>query len=160
MSELLHRRETIRRILTQSSEIDSQETLRTALARGGFEVTQATLSRDLAALGAHRITHADGGTTWELDPVAVAMHASQSQVRPLSPLVREVVSNGAIVVVLVAPGAASAVAVSIDTARIPEALGTVAGDDTILVAPRHFSQADALAVRLTQLFGIHGETSA
>ncbi len=67
-------------------------------------------------------------------------------------LVGSVASNGAMVVVRTHPGSAPAVARAIDLAGLPDVLGTIAGDDTVFVAPSRGSRARALAERVTRLF--------
>jgi transcriptional regulator of arginine metabolism len=148
------RRELVRRFLL-SRVVHTQEELAELLAAEGEEVTQATLSRDLAALGARRVTLADGGTAYELAEKPVAPAAGLSQ--DVRNLVRQVRSNGALVVVHTTPGAASAVAQMIDASRIPLVLGTVAGDDTVFVAPRKASESAKLARALAEPFGVVSE---
>jgi transcriptional regulator of arginine metabolism len=98
------------------------------------------LSRDLAKLGARRAT----GGTYEL-PDAIP------RVPLLSDLVRGVDDNGSLVVIHTTAGAAQVVASSFDRARLPEALGTIAGDDTIFVAPARGVTTARLARRLREL---------
>jgi len=62
----------------------------------------------------------------------------------LNPLVLRIRDNGALVVVHTTPGAASAVALALDQARLPEVLGTLAGDDTVFVAPVQAASASRL----------------
>ena len=138
------RREAIRRLI-RGGKVSTQEDLRELLAHRGFDVTQATLSRDLARLGARRAPAAEGGTLYELPPEGAA--PPQGLLEALDPLVRGVRDNGALVVVHSTPGAAQAVALALDQARLPEVLGTIAGDDTVFVAP---VQA-ASAARLTRV---------
>ena len=76
----------------------------------------------------------EGGTVYELPPEGVRA-APPGLLEALDPLVRGVRDNGALVVVHTTPGAAQAVALALDQARLPEVLGTIAGDDTVFVAP-------------------------
>jgi transcriptional regulator of arginine metabolism len=111
--------------------ITSQEELRRHLRKRGCRVTQATLSRDLKDLGVARIAGAHGGH-YSLQPAG--------EVRALRPLVgAEVVgmqSNESMIVILTLPGAASTVGEFIDILRHPDIIGTVAGDNTVLVIPK------------------------
>jgi transcriptional regulator of arginine metabolism len=120
------RRAEIRQLIT-SRPVATQEELRSLLADRGHEVTQATLSRDLAQLGARRAAQVGGGSYYELSP------------RAAGPLLEELVltidENGTLVVVHTTSGAAQVVAGALDRARIPEVLGTIAGDDAIFIAP-------------------------
>ena len=136
------RRQAIRRLI-QGRKVATQEDLRALLASQGFDVTQGTLSRDLARLRARRAPVAQGGTVYELPPESVTA-ASPGLLEALDPLVRGVRDNGALVVVHTTPGAAQAVALALDQARLPEVLGTIAGDDTVFVAPVQAASASRL----------------
>lgn len=141
------RRAAIRRII-RGHPVSTQEELGRLLASEGFEVTQATLSRDLAALAARRVSRPEGGTSYEL-----GADGEPRQLRDLEPLVLSAEENGHLVALFTLPGAAPTVARAIDLARLPECLGSVAGDDTVFVAPARTSSARALARKLRQLFG-------
>jgi transcriptional regulator of arginine metabolism len=136
------RREAIRRLI-RGRRVSTQEDLRTLLADEGFEVTQGTLSRDLARLGARRAPGAAGGTVYEL-PIANDAPPSGDLLAPLQRLVLRVRDNGSLVVVNTTPGAAPAVALVLDQARLPDVLGTLAGDDTVFVAPVQAASASRL----------------
>jgi transcriptional regulator of arginine metabolism len=142
------RREAVARIL-RGAAIATQEDLLSALERAGFRATQATLSRDLARLGARRVHRPEGGTVYELsdDGPGDGMGAVRG-------LVASVAANGHLVVIRTRPGSAPAVARAIDLARIAGVLGTIAGDDTIFVAPARERRARALAGRLGALLGV------
>ena len=143
------RHEAIRRLI-RSQRISTQEELVGLLARDGFEVTQATLSRDLAQLGALRVSRPEG-TIYELDPAALP--APAQRVHELGELITSWAENDALVVLRTPPGAASSVALAIDGARLPECLGTLAGDDTIFATPVRGVTTRRLAQRLRALFG-------
>lgn len=139
------RRQAVARII-RTGRISTQEDLLAELRRQGLRATQATLSRDLARLGARRASQPEGGTFYELQdgPPGEVLDA-------LRGLVSEVSANGSLVVVRTHPGSAPAVARAIDLSRMPEVLGTIAGDDTIFVAPAREGKARALAERLAAL---------
>jgi len=145
MSPPERRRQAVARII-RGGRISTQEDLLAELRRQGFRATQATLSRDLARLGARRASRPDGGTFYELGdgPPGDGLDA-------LRGLVSAITANGSLVVVRTHPGSAPAVARAIDLSRMPEVLGTIAGDDTIFVAPAREGKARALAERLTSL---------
>lgn len=128
------------RALIASRPVATQEELRELLAGRGHDVTQATLSRDLAKLGARRAA----GGAYELPDAA-------PRVPLLSDLIRGVDDNGSLVVIHTTAGAAQVVASTFDRARLPEALGTIAGDDTIFVAPARGVTTARLARRLREL---------
>ncbi|MBK9518988.1 MAG: arginine repressor [Anaeromyxobacter sp.] len=140
------RRDAVAR-LVRTRRIGTQEALLAALAREGFRATQATLSRDLTRLGARRVSRPDGAY-YEVDGPAAA-----DPLAALRGLVVAVEGNASLVVVRTAAGAASAVARAVDDARLPEVLGTIAGDDTIFVAPAGALRPRALAARLAELLG-------
>ena len=147
MSRPDRRRDAVARLLGQR-HIATQEELLDALRAEGIQATQATLSRDLARLGARRVAGANGGSRYELAP-----EERRDGLGAVAGLVGSVACNGALVVVRTHPGSAPAVARAIDLAGLPEALGTIAGDDTIFIAPAHESRARALAARVRRLFG-------
>lgn len=120
------------------------------LTKEGYQVTQATLSRDLALLRAVRIQGEDG-LRYELQE---GLGSQGAQVLPeLAEMVVSIEENGTLVVVLTQPGSAPALARAIDVARLPDVLGSLAGDDTIFLAPQKRSSAIQLAQKLRRLFG-------
>jgi transcriptional regulator of arginine metabolism len=141
------RRRAVARLI-RSRPIATQEELLEALRADGFEATQATLSRDLARLGARRVSSPDGAR-YEL-----AEEDRRDGLSALAGLVASVACNGALVVVRTHPGSAPAVARAVDLARLPDVLGTIAGDDTIFIAPAREGRARALADRIRHLFAL------
>ena len=124
----------------------TQEELRALLASQGFDVTQAhALARPGAARRPPRCRCPRAARVYELRPRAAP--TAPGLLEALRPAGRGVGDNGALVVVHTTPGAAPAVALALDQARLPEVLGTIAGDDTMFVAP---AQA-ASAARLTRV---------
>jgi transcriptional regulator of arginine metabolism len=142
MSSTTRTRRTAIGELIASRPIATQEDLRALLAARGYAVTQATLSRDLQQLGARK----PAGGAYEL-PDAPGAPASWPA------LVTSIEDNGALVVTRTTPGAAAVVANAIDRARMPEVLGTIAGDDTIFIAPARNVAPARLARRLRDLVG-------
>jgi transcriptional regulator of arginine metabolism len=159
------RRDAVARIL-RSRRIGTQDELLVALRVAGFEATQATLSRDLARLGARRVSLPAGGTVYELPGDAEAperqARGGEAAERALG-AVREMVSavscNASLVVVRTRPGGAPAVARAIDLAGLPGVLGTLAGDDTVFVAPEGALRPRTLAARLGERLGAEGGRS-
>lgn len=137
--------------LIRGAPVSTQDELRRLLSREGFATTQGTLSRDLARLGARRVARPEGGTMYELEerplPGREAFHG-------LAELVRDITHNDSTVVVLTRPGAASAVARVIDEARPKHVLGTLAGDDTVFIAPALRTTPAAVAHLLRESFGL------
>lgn len=125
----LSRQLAIREIISEKV-ITNQDELRRELKRRGFTVTQATLSRDLHELGVHR-TSTRAGSKYVLPA-----DEPRSDTRILTG--HEIISishNETLIVIVTLPGCANAVAQLIDAHQHPDVLGTVAGDNTILVIP-------------------------
>ena len=144
------RQEAIRRII-RSHAVATQEELGQLLAREGYDVTQATLSRDLAQLGAMRVSLPQGGTVYGLEEAPPP--SGEDRLRELGELILSVEDNELLVVVRTRPGSAPLVASAIDQARLPENLGTIAGDDTIFATPARGKSTRLLNRKLKSLFG-------
>ena len=139
--------------------VRSQADLASSLRAAGFDVTQATLSRDLDELGAVKLRTADGGPPAYVVPEdgapLAARHADddppQRLVRLLGELLVSASASANIVVLRTPPGASNFLASALDRARLPDVLGTVAGDDTIIVVSRDPDAGRALADHLVAL---------
>ncbi|MBI4417414.1 MAG: arginine repressor [Ignavibacteriales bacterium] len=110
--------------------IATQEELAQALKKAGFAVTQATLSRDLRELGVGRVSVPEG-PRYVLQPE----NEEQKMRAFLGYEIEGIRANESVVVVKTLPGRAQGVAEIIDNLRHPLVLGTLAGDNTILVTP-------------------------
>jgi len=156
------RREAVARIL-RSRRIGTQDDLLAALRAAGLAATQATLSRDLARLGARRVSLPGGGTVYELPAAGEsnpegggatrARPAAEDAFSAVRDMVSLVSANASLVVVRTRPGGAPAVARAIDLAALPGVLGTLAGDDTVFVAPAGALRPSTLAARLGERLG-------
>jgi transcriptional regulator of arginine metabolism len=137
----------IRQII-ESKAIANQDDLRKELKKRGFNVTQATLSRDLHELGVGRISSGDHSRYVLQTTVEVA------SVRPfVGAEVTSIDANEGMIVIKTLPGFASAVGEFIDTQKHPDIIGTLAGDNTLLVIPKSHKKTNALRTLLTtQLF--------
>ena len=111
--------------------IANQDELRLELKKQGFNVTQATLSRDLKELGVGRVA-------MEHELQYVLQPAGEVQIlRPLiGAQVLSITANEAMIVVKTLPGSASVVAEYVDTLHPIDIIGTLAGDNTLLVIPQ------------------------
>ncbi len=144
------RRTLLREILRQQPAA-SQEEFRVELAARGHHVAQTTISRDLTAIGARKVTGPDG-SRYQLDAAdsgdGLAVVAERMRLFVVS-----IDASGNLVVVKTPPGAAHSVAVAFDdaTGAIPEVLGTIAGDDTMFIAARPPHDGHALAARLSKI---------
>ncbi len=150
----IRRLATLTRLLG-GRRFSSQEELAAALARDGIEVTQATLSRDLRSLGVGKRPDASGKAVYTLPGPATEALDRERQVLDLKAFVNEVRVAQNLVVVRTPPGHAHGVGRALDMADYEGVVGTVAGDDTILVvledgvkARRLKKHLDALAAGL------------
>lgn len=146
MSSRDHRRAVIKRILTEH-RVGSQDELVGLLEQAGIVCTQATLSRDLRDMNVVRRTNAEG-------PVYVA-DRSAAYIEALRRVVAMEIShlshNGSLVVIRTLAGRAEGVAGFLDSMGHENILGTVAGDDTVFVAPRDTSRIEALVDDIRRL---------
>lgn len=142
------RRLTLLSELLSGRRFKSQEEIARALARSGVEVTQATLSRDLRSLGVGKRPGADGRTAYELPAPATETLDRERQLLDLKAFVNEVRVAGNLAVVRTPPGHANGVARAIDLANFADIVGSVAGDDTVLVVMEDAPSARAIKRRL------------
>jgi transcriptional regulator of arginine metabolism len=136
--------------LVRAEAITSQEQLRARLRAEGIEVTQATLSRDIRDLALVKRA-ADGaygpaGSTSEPGPRAL-----EDLEEAVAEYLVGVEASEQLVVLKTGPGQAQSLAIAFDRARIPEVVGTIGGDDTILVICRSKELAEQLVGKLTGL---------
>ena len=142
--------------LLSSNAVRSQSELAAMLAAEGIDVTQATLSRDLEELGAVKLRGVDGGTGVYVvpedgSPVRGVSGGTERVSRLLNDLLVSTDSSGNLAVLRTPPGAAHYLASAMDRAALPFVVGTVAGDDTILVVAREPMTGAELATRLEKL---------
>jgi len=128
------RLEAIRRIIA-GQPVDSQERLTELLRREGFTVAQGTLSRDLKRLGIGKAPSAEGGYTYQSSEAEVKPGSDATYVQDFKRGFLTLSFSGTFGLMRTLPGHANSVASALDHLRIREVLGTIAGDDTILVVP-------------------------
>jgi transcriptional regulator of arginine metabolism len=134
--------------LVDRDAIHSQEDLRRKLKARGFDVTQATLSRDLKELDlVKRASDSAYQRPGQADPRRPEA-AEQALRRAVAEYLRSVVTVEQLIVLRTDAGLAQPLAVAIDRAALPEVAGTIAGDDTILVIARGARRAASVASRL------------
>lgn len=120
--------------IIESQVIETQDDLAKALKDAGYEVTQATVSRDIKELMLIKVPNAFGSYRYAF-PQDHGMMLSQGRLeRTFQDSIVSIVPTENLVVIRTLPGTAQAVAYGIDYMKWPEILGTVAGDDTIFVA--------------------------
>ena len=132
--------------------VSSQETLRQKLKSRGIDATQATLSRDLKELG---LVKRAGDGAYQRPGVDTTNPetARTALERAASEFLRRAERVQQLVVIRTGVGQAQPLALAIDRAHLSEAVGTIAGDDTILVITRDGRRAAALVKRLEQYAG-------
>jgi transcriptional regulator of arginine metabolism len=129
-TEAKSRLEALRELLNQG-KLSTQDELREELESRKFAVTQSTISRDLRRLGAVKAVDPDGRTVYRLGAEPAVPVSGNS----LRDLIQDIRSNGSIIVIHTLPGTASLIALHLDRVKPGGILGTLAGDDTIFVAP-------------------------
>ncbi|NOY56714.1 MAG: arginine repressor [Actinobacteria bacterium] len=141
------RRRAIRRLIT-TRDVQSQHELADLLIDEGFVVTQATVSRDLKELGAVKVRGQGNEFVYALQAVR---RDDGGLDRVLAEFANEIRASGNLVVVKTPPGAAQVVAGSIDRSGLDGVLGTVAGDDTVLIVTDEQRGGSRLAETLEQI---------
>lgn len=139
--------------LVQAGLVHSQSDLVGLLAKAGYEVTQATASRDLEDIGAFRGRGRDGSAIYQL-PQDEAQSLSRVISLP-SELILSVESSANLAVVRTPPGGAQLLASALDGARahgqLTSVIGTIAGDDTVLLISKRSSGGASLAKELRKI---------
>jgi transcriptional regulator of arginine metabolism len=137
--------------LVQSRSVSSQEELRRLLAGRGSEVTQATLSRDLRDLGLARVTTEDG--VRYVVPETLAEDDRPALDATLAQFFASMDGVSELIVLRTLPGGAQPVAEAIDAEGWPEVLGTIGGENTILVVCRSGEARVTVMRRLGEIAG-------
>ena len=144
LHKVMNKRERQQKILSliQAKPVGTQADLRALLERAGVPATQSSVSRDLEELG------------------VVKHHGHYTLPRTNGAPSRGLLSldqaGDSLVIARTFPGLASAVAVEIDAAAIPDIVGTIAGEDTIFIAVRDAKSQRAAVKEVWKLFGGHG----
>ncbi|MDX1447526.1 MAG: arginine repressor [Acidimicrobiia bacterium] len=146
MSTTAARRRVIRNLILDQA-VTSQAELVELLEARGIAVTQATVSRDLAVIGATKANDDHYRIGDRGDPDEAISYLG----RTIDEFVKSIQTSGNIVVMKTPPGAAMVVASAIDGAFLPEVLGSVGGDDTILVIASTPDGGAELAEKLEQI---------
>lgn len=136
------------RTLLLGREASTQEDICDALEKQGYEINQSKASRLLRKIGAIKVVGSHGQIVYSLarEPAPPSMNTT------LRSLILDIVSNEALVIIFTSPGSASMVARVLDYHQITtEILGTIAGDDTIFVAPKTTKETKKLAEEIKSL---------
>ena len=144
--------------LLETRAVSSQAQLVDLLAGEGMEATQTTVSRDLEELGALKVRVPGGETVYALPELPVHQVAPEDHLRRvLGEWVAEVAHSGNLVVLRTPPGSAHVVGSALDRSGFEGVVGTVAGDDTVLVVASEELGGAALGRRLSEVAGIGPE---
>lgn len=146
MSDKSERQSAIREIVA-ARDVSSQEELRRQLNKRGWDVTQSTLSRDLHELRLARIPDASGKTRYAFSEAAPEDNAPQLA-GLLPQLLVGIESVQVMIVVKTVASGAQPVAAALDSAQWSDVLGTLAGDDTVLIICRSTQGRDRIVKRL------------
>lgn len=142
-------------LLLENNVVNSQAKLVDLLADDGVRATQATVSRDLEDLGAVKIRVPGGETAYAVPALPSEQVAPEDHLRRvLGEWVVDVAQSLNIVVLRTPPGSAHVVGSALDRAGLSEVLGTVAGDDTLIVIASESAGGSAVATLLRRLAGL------
>lgn len=158
MKNKTQRQLAIKKIIT-AQDIHSQEELLSKLAEQGFDLTQATLSRDLKSLKVAKVPDVADGYIYRMPDVnGGAPQEDDAQVNFLIDSFKNIKFSGNLAVVKTRPGYASGIAAVIDNAEPYEMIGTIAGDDTVLLILREgVTSGDVINSLLLIMPGLQGK---
>jgi len=141
--------------LIESQVIANQQALVDHLASEGVIATQATVSRDLEDLGAIKVRMPGGESAYAIPALPKEQRAPEDHLRRVfGDWVVEVAASDNLVVIRTPPGSAHVVASALDRSGLPGILGTVAGDDTILIVVAADVGGATIAAQLSDLAGL------
>ena len=142
-------------LLLAEHAVTSQGQLVDLLEAEGVVATQATVSRDLDEVGAVKVRVPGGETVYAIPELPHERVVPSDHLRRmLSDWVVEVTSSANLVILRTPPGSAHVVASALDRSGLPDVLGTVAGDDTMIVVVDADTGGDVVATRLRELAGL------
>jgi transcriptional regulator of arginine metabolism len=147
-------------VLLEHNSVSTQEQLVELLSEDGIEATQATVSRDLEEMGAVKVRVAGADPVYALPDLPSRQIAPEAHLRRvLGDWVVEVASSGNLVVLRTPPGSAHVVGSALDRSGFDGIVGTVAGDDTVLVVAAEEMGGKRMASRLREVAGFEEEAS-
>ena len=133
--------------IIQKYEVETQEELAGRLRSAGFEVTQATVSRDIRELKLSKVSSVSGGQKYAVLKQDDS-HMGDKYIRILHDAFFSVEMAQNMLVMKTVPGMAMAAAAALDALKFPEVVGCIAGDDTIFVAARTVEDAQILVDKI------------
>jgi transcriptional regulator of arginine metabolism len=137
--------------IVENAVIETQEDLAEALRRQGIDVTQATVSRDIKELMLIKVPVGDGRYRYAFPQEQTVMISPARMERTFQDSVVGINHSQNIIVLKTMPGTAQAVAFTIDYVKWPEIIGTVAGDDTIMVIVKPMEAVPAVIAKFKAL---------
>ena len=144
--------------LLEEQVISSQVQLVELLATEGLNLTQATVSRDLEELGAVKVRIPGGAMAYAIPELAKDRVAPEEVLRKvLGEFLVEAAHSANLAVLRTPPGSAHVVASALDRANLSDVLGTVAGDDTVLVVGPPPEGGERMSARLARLAGLEAQ---
>ncbi len=146
-SESRARIDALRKLLEEGA-VGTQEEICDALEKKKFSVTQSTISRDLRRIGAIKVTGAGGHIVYRLPEEQMALPTVLTS--GLKGHLLDIQHNGSMIVIHTPPGSASLVARHLDTVLRKGILGTLAGDDTIFIAPASVKNIEMTMKEITE----------
>lgn len=148
MNSKTQRLSIIRKII-RSECVSSQEELIALLEENGVQVTQSTLSRDLKFMQVAKVPHSEKGYVYVLPNNTLTDHYISTNI---TDNIVKIAFSGNLCVITTKPGYASAISVPIDSRNIPDVLGSIAGDNTILLVLRENCDREKVFGELAILF--------
>lgn len=146
---------TLLREILSEGQSSTQSEIQQALEQKGIATSQPKISRLLHQIGAVKLVDHQGKTHYRLPHAAGLIHelVPTHEKNLIRQWVLDVVANETTIIIHTTPGAAGMIARILDQHRVDlDILGSIAGDDTIFVAPRHNQQIKATVRNITQLF--------
>ncbi|MBO8137280.1 MAG: arginine repressor [Desulfotomaculum sp.] len=138
--------------IVREQVIETQEELVSALRKAGFDVTQATVSRDIKELGLIKIPGENNISKYALPNEPIIRHSDERLRRLFKTSVLDIDYSENLIVIKTMPGEAMGVASAIDNANWPEIIGTIGGDDNILVIVKPKKATGSVVERFNKLF--------
>lgn len=139
--------------IIRSQPVETQEQLVAALGAGGFAVTQATVSRDIKELGLIKVPGPGNASIYALPRESPATSAEARLKRLLVNSAQTIDYSENLLVIKTLPGEAQGVASAIDHSGWPNIIGTVAGDDTIIIVVKPKDAVEKLLTRFKEMSG-------
>lgn len=136
--------------LINNIDIDTQEELAKLLNEAGFEVTQATVSRDIKKLDLIKVKTAGNRQKYTVNS-GLLPETNDKLIRVLHDAIVDCEDAQNILVIKTVPGMAMAAAAALDSLKMPEIIGSIAGDDTIMCATKDNKHARDVMEKLSQM---------